>query len=71
MAKPDNLRTDGSTDPFPSEFAMSSSGNFRRASADPLHDGTDMEFSGCKPHGCLGSFGVLIYSPSPQELFKQ
>lgn len=58
------------SDPFPSEFAVSSSGNFRRASADPLHDGTDVEFSGCKAHDCPGSFGVLIYSPSRRRAFQ-
>jgi hypothetical protein len=56
--------------PFDSEFAVSSAGHFRRVLADGLHEGTDVEFSGCKAHDCPGSFGVLLYSPSRKRAFQ-
>lgn len=55
---------------FPLEFAVSSSEKFRMVSADPLHDSTDIEFSGCKAHDCGNSYGVLLYSPSRSQWFQ-
>jgi hypothetical protein len=58
------------SDPFPPEFAVSSSDNFRGASADPVRESAEIEFSGCKAHDCPGSFGALIYSPSRNRAFQ-
>jgi len=55
---------------LPSEFAVSSAGHFRTVTADGLHEGTDIEFSGCKAHDCPGSFGLVLYSPSRRRAFQ-
>jgi hypothetical protein len=56
--------------PLASEFAVSSASHFRRVGADGLHEGTDIEFNGCKAHDCPGSFGVLLYSPFRKRAFQ-
>jgi hypothetical protein len=54
---------------LPAEFAVSSANQFRSVQVDPMHEGTDIEFSGCKAHECPDSFGVLLYSPSRKKAF--
>jgi hypothetical protein len=58
------------SEPFPPEFAVSSTEKFRMVSADPIHDSTDIEFSGCRAHDCGNSYGVLLYSPSRKQFFQ-
>ena len=54
---------------LPPEFGVSSAAHFRLVGADILHDGEDIEFSGCMQHDCPESYAVLVYSPSRHRAF--
>ena len=56
--------------PLSLEFAVSSATHLRIVIADYMREDADVEFSGCKPHDCPFSYGVLLYSPLRVKAFQ-